>query len=110
MREIEETINKYLVSKEDFSETSEALDILEQSGYTDAELAAYEQQLLNEITERSVRENLLEEGAQNERAKAHEEKLASALAIYQTGTMSLEQIASILKLDVVELEAFLKKY
>ncbi len=91
-------------------ETAEALDILEQSGYTDDELAAYEQQLLNEITERSVRENLLEkgraEGIAEAEAKAHEEKLASALAIYKSGSMPLEQIAAIMKLDAGELAEY----
>ena len=97
------------------SDTAEALGIMERSAYSEADLAAYEKQKLDEITERSVRNNLLEkgrekgkeegreEGREEERAKAYQEKLSMARQMKSDG-MPIDVIVKYSGLSKDEIE------
>ena len=50
------------------------------------------------------------EGIAEERAKAHKANLQSALTIYKTGLMPLEQIAKALNLDIEELKEYVNTH
>ncbi|MBQ5452233.1 MAG: hypothetical protein IIT56_04500, partial [Bacteroidales bacterium] len=50
------------------------------------------------------------EGIAEERAKAHKASLQSALTIYKTGLMPLEQIAKALNLDIEELKEYVNTH
>ena len=51
-----------------------------------------------------------DEGIAEERAKAHKASLQSALTIYKTGLMPLEQIAKALNLDIEELKEYVNTH
>jgi len=105
----------------DHPDTSEALEIVKRSAYTDAELAAYEKSRLDEITERSAINESREEGraegreegeaigmekgrAEGRAEGAHDMAVSIAKSMLASG-ISPDQVAQFAKLPIEEVEA-----
>ena len=89
-------------------ETVEALGLMERAAFTDAELELYRKQRLDEITQRTIQENLLEKGREKGRAEGRAEgeknaKLDMARKM-KSMQMPVENIVAISGLSKEEIE------
>lgn len=78
-------------------------EIAEYSALTEAQQIQYDESL----DDYCAYYNSIERRERKVRQKAHQEALRSALGFYALGTMSIEQIAQIMKLDVEELKDYI---